>query len=326
MDKKFLDIINPIPKKGACINGYKQGVWFTIILTAVLSLVVCLLLWKLPVPKNEWTFLLACLAVASVTIPFCFGKRFWSKVESGHKGVPTPMGGRTEQFTYDEGLIWKPPEPLMGFIPVDIRETDYNMNGTVALSKDLVPVIIDFSVKAMVIDPYASTWIEGLEKSIVDLFLREARNFIGDTKSTKTPYTKEALRNYLRDQCEKETMEIRGEKGEIKKRSWGVKFPRIFVTDIRLPKSLEDAYVQKQVEKALAIANLVRVSNLAKGVRAIKANKLLAMNDEEILNAVQTEYGTADRIIVDGSDPVSRAAAILISGKKEPKEVVKNNE
>jgi len=238
------------------------------------------------------------------------------------------MGGRTDRFNYNEGLIWKPPEPLMGYIPVDIREITHDMKGTVALSKDLIPVIVDFSMKTMVIDPYAYTWIDKPEESITNLSLREARGFIGGMKSTKAPHTKDLLREHIRNSCEAEMKEVRDkETGKIKKRSWGMLVPRVFVTDIRLPKLLEDAYTQKQIERALAIAKLIKISNLRKGIRAIRANEFLKMSDQEIINAIQTEYGTAERIIVDGSDPVSRAAAILVSGdKKKLKEVVKNNE
>jgi hypothetical protein len=95
-------------------------------------------------------------------------------------------------------------------------------------------------------------------------------------------------------------------------RSWGIEFPQMYVTQVRLAGDVEKAGTQYQVERAQRTAELYQADTLGMTVDRYR-KKLPGLTDEQHadVSLVDREKPGASRISVSSTDRIGKAAATL---------------
>lgn len=232
-------------------------------------------------------------------------------VKIGHKGVATLFGARIP-IVINEGRNWLLPRPIMNFVEVDCREKPLNFAVSEALSSEDIPMKVNVSAQIKVVDPYKSLSVEKIEDSLKEVGARSIR---WETK--KLP----ALE--LTKGMEELSERLKKEIDDTSEKNWGIDAKQVFVTDIRLPKDLEDAMTQKKTEEAQKdsertefnhILTMLGGDDLEEGKKAWKE-----MKPKDRATIMQAERGKRTVITVDGGagdfTKGSVAAAALNKGK-----------
>lgn len=301
-------------------RGYGEGIVVTLGIGIITSLFV----------KFIGSWLLHPIAgtlLAFITLGACilyFGVNGLRTIPVGFKGMQLWLGKRVEGKGYPEGVVWNWPEPIGDLEIKDGRDKPLNLPLTEVLTADNVPIEIDVALQIKITDIYKNLSANKPEESLENAAESDLRSIVMKLQSSNVAQEKQAIIDVLTtgrgpapvpgaDPSPLEGLILKGlaESEEL----WGIKVSQVRITHIRLPKKIEDARAEVQVQVAnqaketqQAIAEKTEANHVANMINIYKATGLSA---PEAANIAQAERNKATRIIIDGNaTPLERAGAL----------------
>lgn len=253
--------------------------------------------------------------IAFVVCILYFGVNGLSTIPVGFQGIGLWLEERVAGKIYPEGLVWNWPKPFGGIAIIDTRNKPIDLPLTQVLTKDRVPVSITVSLQTKIIDLYTNLSAQNPEESLKNAAESDIRFMAAQHASDEI--SNETLAADVTRSLDKDTpLEDVLLKGlHESENQWGIKVSQVRITSIRLPKDIEDANTEIQVqvanqkkEIAQTTAEKTEATHVADMVGIYKA---AGLSPAEAINALQAERGKATRIILDGrADPLVQAGTL----------------
>jgi regulator of protease activity HflC (stomatin/prohibitin superfamily) len=176
-------------------------------------------------------------------------------------GVMLLFGKRLENCVATEGLMWLPPG-IMGFALID-RHLQTNDFKDEEVPTEEGAVEVDTTVQWYVEDPFKYLSVES--STTIQDGLRSAIS--GTVREWMRDKNMEKARNSKRTAIS-ET--IRNEVDALAE-DWGINIDKIFVTDIKLPSEVEEAYAKRAKELQEQKAEKTELDHVAERINALHA-------------------------------------------------------
>ncbi|MDO8565888.1 MAG: SPFH domain-containing protein [Candidatus Moranbacteria bacterium] len=302
-------------------RGYAEGVVVTLGIGIVASLLV----------KFFGSWLLHPIAgtlLALITLVACilyFGIKGLRTIPVGFIAMKLWLGKRVEGRKYPEGVVWNWPKPIGDLEIKDGRDKPLNLPLTEVLTADNVPIEIDVALQLKITDINKNLSADKPEESLKNAAESDLRSIVMKLQSSAVAQEKQVIVDVLTsgrgpapvpgtDPSPLEGLILKGlaESEQL----WGIKVSQVRITHIRLPKKIEDARSEVQVQVAnqaketqQAIAEMTEARAVASQIKLYVEAGLLP---QAAANLVQTERGKATRIIFDSTaSPIENAGAFV---------------
>ena len=271
--------------------------------------------------------------IVFISFAIYFGYYGIKKLEPFWNGVPTFLGHPLSWYVIPSGYFWQLPEPFMGFIAVNVKLKDLDIEIKKALSQDNVDVDIDALVQARVTDPYKWASVEKADEALRTLVKRNIRIYTNLIDSNQMPGQKVEFSRHLEIGIGIPVLDENGNKIPIldenkqeifekgKKRveeemiesvpttaeAWGfgAGIEKCIINDIRLPEAIVKANVDKKVETAQVESETTQqnlyLALLGGGEIEKGREAFLEMTPEERSKNIQAERNKRKVITVDGN-------------------------
>lgn len=289
-------------------SGFLQGIIINLIVGGSSAIFVKWLTTTLLNPVAG--ILLAYITL--VTSLIYFGRMGLRKIPVGFGGLGTFIGKRIAGQVYSEGWAWNWPRPFGDILQEDMRENTLDIPMTEVLANDNIPVAFDVSIQYRVIDIFKFLDV-GDPINALSLAVDSVTRIIAqDIDSENIGQENQGIQDKIQNGSK--TLEAQETHGIAlhAKSQWGIETINVRVSNIRLPKAMEDARVNVQImraekdkEKQQAESELIEAQNI--GTR-VSLYKELGLGPTQAFNIDQAERGKAKRIIIDGdASPLEKA-------------------
>lgn len=309
-----------------------QNLWQGILINLVIACFVFFFAYGIFVFLTGYRFTStgvgAILAIISLVY---FGYGGLRPVPVGFLAAPLFLGKRVWSFVLDEGWTWYWPSPIGDINENDVRKRSLDISATKVLTKDRVAIEIDFSIEIEIVDiarylgvvnpdDLLQRAVDGGARLIIAMIpsenVADARISILQLleNGTKRGELLEDMRDLLVDQKDKtrlEELELAGLSPHARS-EWGVRIIATRINSVRLPKEIEDARANIQVEKAQALAEEIEARNVDNLIKIYQgSDDQDKLSRIEALKAAQFERGKRIGIDISGnaSDLVKAGAA-----------------
>lgn len=289
-------------------NGYVTGGIANLVIALIFPLVVKLIFGSLLYPVVGTILWWIALFVGLIY----FGWEGFRQVPVGHQAVQLVFGTRTAKL-YKEGWIWNWPKPIGDLVIVDVRNKPLDMPLTEVLTADNVLVGMDTTLQMKISN--LSTYLNAkeAETSLKNGAGRDLRAIVKKLQSATIVQEKERIVQTVTGtpgtvgtDLEGLTLKALSDAPE----QLGITVLEVQIGHIRLPKEIEDARANVQVEKAQKEAEAIETDTLAELVQRLIDK---GVKPQDALVAVQAERGKRTVINIEGSASDAVKEGMLIS-------------
>ncbi|OGD69269.1 hypothetical protein A2996_01485 [Candidatus Campbellbacteria bacterium RIFCSPLOWO2_01_FULL_34_15] len=266
--------------------------------------------------------------LAALAILMVFGWNGIREIQPVHVGVPMILGDLSDLFLLPGGYSWLPPEPIMDFVEVSLKEKTMKPDIKGILSSDNKTASIDAQIQFFVSNPYIYSKVDEPDKALEGLVGRNVRWLANMVEVVKLPGVKGLFSDLLEgttldkivghdstdtDRVVAEALALGLIKdsaedfskihvGGIKETAeeWGLTIKKAMVTEVGIPQEITKANAEKDVEMAQRKSESVQNRTLLDLMKEFKVD-FPDLSDEKIADLIQVERKKAIRVIIDGN-------------------------